>query len=444
MIKIKGCFKFLTTIGKMIITVDDEWWQRASHRDSWDFDTQNNSLKFSLKKWLFEGGNIKQSIPLEKDKFEYKDFSNLDYLRGSYYRPPITIALSNMNAIIIQEWTNSADNTEISAVLLEIRGVEIISKGYKKLGEIPYPVVTGRIDNNTGFLLDSQGGRILKIENGELMVYNKPLNLPLITVGGNNTGGWTACYLSKDAIILGVLQGGYYRTQLVKISEQFDFTVYPPVDAEPSEENRSIASYAFNSTRLSDNKCFIIYETSFYDLARTGRIITVNNETIVYGDEVNILTQSDYESSIWRYPRPGNIISSIPGQDVIVIFYHSRKIVPFATPSKFRLIGQAIKIQNLSSILPMPGIIIEEVDEVYDSGFLLNVGVIPISSDTFLLPLIFESLPLCYRFIKISGSSFTVSSRYYPTQDSEFFELAIRGFDNNKVFGSTALIPPLI
>lgn len=440
--KIKGFYGFKVVTGKLILTANDEWWQRRDWINNWE--NQSYSLDFSLKSWIYSGDQIIQSIP--ENKVEYKDLIIDNNIRTDYYKPPIIIGLSSKNAVVVQTWTGNSD-TELSAVLLDINGGQITSRGYVKLGGIPYPVIAGRINDKTAFLLDSQGGRILSIEDDGLKVYNKSLNLPLISYG-NNMGGWSASYLNKDAILIFNQTADYLKVQLIKISEEFEFTSYPAVEIGSSVDGQFIVNYELNSTRLSNNKCFIAYGTqrysdpSSYRLSKTGRIITVNNEAIEWGDETDLISRHSSEGFDY-YPQPGIHLSSIPNQDVIIAFYQAEEPVEFGVEPKSRLMVQAIKINDLTSISPKEFINIEDVEGLVNSS-LVQIGAIPISSDTFLCPILHQSSPLNYRFVKISGNNITVSNRYYPAQDSDFFELAARGFDNNKSFGSTALIPPLI
>ena len=181
--KINGTYKFKTVVTSHMIVIVSYVRKNES----------SSILEFLIKIWLLSGDRIIQSIPVQTIEYEGRIVEGIPtndrriWSLTNLKLTPIIIVLSDKNILIVHEWIEGDENWqydedeggdvdvlkfESAVIFLEINGAKIINKGYKLrtemngLGRPEYPILAGRINNETGFLVFQNNQRSYLLQGG--------------------------------------------------------------------------------------------------------------------------------------------------------------------------------------------------------------------------------------------------------------------------------------
>lgn len=461
--KINGTYKFKTVVTSHMIVIVSYVRKNES----------SSILEFLIKIWLLSGDRIIQSIPVQTIEYEGRIVEGIPtndrriWSLTNLKLTPIIIVLSDKNILIVHEWIEGDENWqydedeggdvdvlkfESAVIFLEINGAKIINKGYKLrtemngLGRPEYPILAGRINNETGFLVFPEQSTILSVAGGVLESTTTVLNTPLTNLRNTNTYNIASSRLSADTII--VFYPNWYEgqttvhAQLVQISETNNFTVSSVIQFVV--DGYDVGNLA--SSRISDNECFLAYNVhpSPTDdaMRRFGMVVTVNGNSIAWSSEVELvhlgnrgeLNTTDFYSffRVLRFPDSNNFI----------IFYR-RTINGIDT---VKLLAQSVLIQD-SVISPQN--IITAVEVTVGGRGLTNFRDFAISPNTILMVISTIEKPLYFKVIKTVNGNISISDekKLELEQDELLFQVLMGKYWNQQLsqssFTDTTLIPSL-
>lgn len=472
--KINGTYKFKTVVTSHMIVIVSYVRKNES----------SSILEFLIKIWLLSGDRIIQSIPVQTIEYEGRIVEGIPssdqrvwnlteriWSFTSLKLTPIIIVLSDKNILIVHEWIEGDENWqydedeggnvdvlkfESAVIFLEINGAKIINKGYKlrtemnELGRPEYPILAGRINNETGFLVFPKQSTILSVAGGVLESTTTVLNTPLANL--RNTYNIASSRLSADTII--VFYPNRYEgqvtvhAQLVQISETNNFTVSSVIQFVV--DGYDVGNLA--SSRISDNECFLAYNVhpSRTDdaMRRFGMVVTVNGNSIVWSSEVELvhlgnrgeLNTVDFYSffRVLRFPDSNNFI----------IFYRRRRTINGIDTVK--LLAQSVLIQD--SVISPQNIITAVEVTVGSQGWdqdLTNFRDFAISPNTILMVISTIEKPLYFKVIKTVNGNISISDekKLELEQDEFLFRVLMGKYWNQQLsqssFTDTTLIPSL-
>lgn len=472
--KINGTYRFKTVVTSQMIVIVSYVRRNKS----------SSILEFLIKIWLLDGDRIIQSIPVQTIEYEGRIVEGIarNTLGLWWYTilTPIVIVLSDKNILISHQWVEENENWESgngldqglkyesAVIFLEINGTKIINKGHEirtqknAFGVPEYPIFAGKINNETGFLILPEQSIITSIAGGTLETTTTTLNIPLVKTGNsypnyvNYFGDQmrvTSSRLSADTIVVFYHYSLYFNMQIcvqvVKISETNNFTISSMQFLPGRAEGTGMYYYtAIGSSRISDDKCFFVYDVALnsspFTLGKVGRIVTVNGNSVVWGSEVE-LTNSGDADFLGILDLLGCRISRFPNGNNFIVFYLRRRNIDDILIME--LLAQSVLIQD-SVISPQNIITIMEI-AAEDQHWNLDVPKfrdIAISLDTILMVISTTRKPLYYKIIKIANGNISISDEKSPEQDEVFFQIAIDEYGvqyQKSSFGNTALIPSL-
>ena len=461
--KINGTYKFKTVVTSHMIVIVSYVRKNES----------SSILEFLIKIWLLSGDRIIQSIPVQTIEYEGRIVEGIPtndrriWSLTNLKLTPIIIVLSDKNILIVHEWIEGDENWqygdgvdvlkfESAVIFLEINGAKIINKGYKlrtemnALGRPEYPILAGRINNETGFLVFPEQSTILSVAGGVLESTTTVLNTPLANL--RNTYNIASSRLSADTII--VFYPNWYEgqvtvhAQLVQISETNNFTVSSVIQFVV--DGYDVGNLA--SSRISDNECFLAYNVhpSPTDdaMRRFGMVVTVNGNSIAWSSEVELvhlgnrgeLNTTDFYSffRVLRFPDSNNFI----------IFYHRRRTINGIDTVK--LLAQSVLIQD--SVISPQNIITAVEATVGSQGWhqgLTNFRDFAISPNTILMVISTIEKPLYFKVIKTVNGNISISDekKLELEQDELLFQVLMGKYWDQQLsqssFTDTTLIPSL-
>lgn len=466
MSKINGTYKFNTVVtSQMIVTVS---YVRKNESSS--------ILEFSIKIWLLSGDRIIQSIPVQTIEYEGRIVEGIPtndrriWGLTNLRLTPIIIVLSDRNILICHEWIEGDENWEYddwpdglkfesAVIFLEINGAKIINKGHKlrtekdPLGRPDDPILAGRINNETGFLVFPEQSTILSIAGGVLEFTTTVLNTPLanLYLYRHNIDPIAWSRLSANTIIVfyahspDLMQVRVYA-QLVQISETNNFTVSSAVQFVVDERN---VGY-LGSSRISDNECFLAYHvlTSPTDdtMRRFGMVVTVNGNSIAWGSGVNLINIGKNNGELNSLDFLPFRVLRFPSSNNFIVFSRRRRTIN--NIGTVELLAQSVLIQD-SVISPQNSITVAKITEGNQGLYVAPPSFrdFAISPNTILMVLSTTEKPLYFKIIRTVNGNISISDEKKLEQDELLFQVLMGEFWSQLLgqshFTDTVLIPSL-
>jgi hypothetical protein len=464
MSKINGTYKFNTVVtSQMIVTVS---YVRKNESSS--------ILEFSIKIWLLSGDRIIQSIPVQTIEYEGRIVEGIPtndrriWGLTNLKLTPIIIVLSDRNILICHEWIEGDENWEYddwpdglkfesAVIFLEINGAKIINKGHKlrteknPLGWPDYPILAGRINNETGFLVFPEQSTILSIAGGVLEFTTTVLNTPLANLYRYNTDHIASSRLSANTIIVFYahspdLMQVRVHAQLVQISETNNFTVSSAVQFVVDER----VDIFLGSSRISDNECFLAYHvlTSPTDdtMRRFGMVVTVNGNSIAWGSGVNLINIGKNNGELNSLDFLPFRVLRFPSSNNFIVFSRRRRTIN--NIRTVELLAQSVLIQD-SVISPQNSITVAKITEGNQGLYVdpPSFRDFAISPNTILMVLSTTEKPLYFKIIRTVNGNISISDEKKLEQDELLFQVLMGEFWGQLLaqshFTDTVLIPSL-